>query len=222
MKGNMIPGIEGVARKGLSRPRRRMEPLRPEQEVVLFLTRWLKAPARIGALAPSSQHLARAMARQIDLQGEGFVIELGGGTGSITRALLEAGLAPERLIVVERDATLAALLRRRFPGVKILRGDASALVKLLEPLGITSVAEVVSSLPLLSMPKSLRRLIVEESFALLGENGTFVQFTYGVASPLAGREFDVVGHVAQRVWLNFPPAAVWLFRRPAQWIAAVA
>lgn len=179
----------------------------------LFLSRWVKAPHRIGALAPSSRQLARAMARQIDLTEDGPIIELGGGTGSITRALLATGVSRDRLIVVERDPTLAALLRMRFPGVKIMRGDAAELVQLLRPLGISRAAAVVSSLPLLSMPKRLRRRIVEESFAFLGGVGTFVQFTYGVVSPL-GPELGLLGEVAARVWWNFPPAAVWRFRLP--------
>jgi phosphatidylethanolamine/phosphatidyl-N-methylethanolamine N-methyltransferase len=187
---------------------------RPEKEAALFLARWLKAPHLIGALAPSSQHLARAMARQVDLSGAELVIELGGGTGSITRALLEGGLAPERLVVVERDEALHQLLRQRFPGLKVLRGDAAHLVALLRAYGITGATTVVSSLPLLSMPKRLRQRIVEQCFALLDEKGLLVQFTYGVASPLATCGLDLVGEVAARVWRNFPPAAVWRFHRP--------
>ena len=131
-------------------------------------------------------------------------------------------MAPARLVVIECDRTLAALLRRRFPGVKVVRGDAGELAALLHPLAITCVDAVVSSLPLLSMPKPLKRRIVEESFALLGEAGTFVQFTYGFASPLAAPEFGLVGEVAQRIWRNFPPAAVWRFRRLAAPVARVA
>jgi phosphatidylethanolamine/phosphatidyl-N-methylethanolamine N-methyltransferase len=209
-----------AARK--QRAARRPRRLRPEQEAALFLSRWLKAPQLIGAVAPSSRGLARAMAREIDPLGAGIVVELGGGTGSITRALLERGVSPARLVVIECDRTLAALLRKRFPGVKVVRGDAGELAVLLRPLAIERVDAVVSSLPLLSMPKPLKRRIIKESFALLGERGTFVQFTYGVASPLAAPEFGLVGEVAQRIWRNFPPAAVWRFRRLAAPVARVA
>ena len=122
------------------------------------------------------------------------------------------GWRGRRLVVVERDPTLAAALRLWFPGVKVLRGDAAELRALLLPLGIERAATVVSSLPLLSMPKRVRLRIVAEAFALLGERGTFVQFTYGVSSPL-GPEYGLLGNVAQRVWWNFPPAVVWRFRR---------
>ena len=193
-----------------------------DAELALFLGRWLKAPHRIGALAPSSRHLAQAMARQIDLRQARLVIELGGGTGSITRALLAAGLAPEKLVVVERDERLHRLLAERFPGLRVLRGDAAYLVPLLRPLGITSASAIVSSLPLLSMPKRLRHRIVEQSFQLLGERGSLVQFTYGIASPLPAREFPVSGRVTARVWRNLPPAFVWRFERSAGAVAQVA
>lgn len=190
--------------------------------MALFLGRWLKAPHRIGALTPSSRRLSQAMARQVDLHQARLVVELGGGTGSITRALLAAGLAPERLIVVERDEHLHRLLCERFPQLRVLRGDAAELVALLRPWGITSVSAIISSLPLLSMPKRLRHRIVDQGFTLLGARGSLVQFTYGLASPLPAREFAVAGEVTARVWRNFPPAFVWRFRRPSAAMARVA
>jgi phosphatidylethanolamine/phosphatidyl-N-methylethanolamine N-methyltransferase len=193
-----------------------------DTEAALFLARWLKAPHRIGALAPSGPHLARAMVRQVNIRQAQLVIELGGGTGSITRALLAAGLAPERLIVVERDERLHQLLQERFPQLRVLRGDAAELVALLRAIGIASASTIVSSLPLLSMPKRLRHRIVDQCFTLLGERGRLVQFTYGFASPLPEREFSVTGMVTARVWRNFPPAFVWRFRRPNAAIARVA
>jgi phosphatidylethanolamine/phosphatidyl-N-methylethanolamine N-methyltransferase len=200
--------------------RRRRKPRglapRRESDTAVFLTRWLKAPHRIGALAPSSRHLARAMAIQVDLRRAGVVVELGGGTGSVTRALLDAGIPADRLVVVERDALLYRMLRRRFPQLRIVEGDARQLVELLRPLGIDAVSSVVSSLPLVAMSRRMRRQIIEQSFALLGEAGRFVQYTYSLTSPLGLRELGLRGRVAARVWLNFPPAAVWSYRRAAQ------
>lgn len=179
-------------------------------EHAVFFRRWLAAPLHIGAIMPSSRYLARAVARQIDLNSSLPVIELGGGTGSVTRALLETGLRPSRLIVVEYDRHLCALLRRRFPQLRIVHGDAGRLTQLLAPLGIHAASSVVSSLPLRTLPKPVRDRIVRESLQLLGSSGRFVQYTYGPGSPLAG--FDICGRVADRIWLNLPPAAVWSFQ----------
>jgi phosphatidylethanolamine/phosphatidyl-N-methylethanolamine N-methyltransferase len=173
----------------------------------------LKAPTRIGAVAPSSRHLGRAMARQVLSAGPGPIIELGGGTGSVTRALLEAGIAPERLVVVERDEKLHRILKSHFPKLRILRGDARQLRQLLAPLGITEAAAVVSGLPLISMAKLTRTRILAESFALLCDSRPFIQFTYGLTSPLAREKLGLTGRVAARVWANLPPASVWRYER---------
>ncbi len=152
-------------RATVNRRRERLLAMNTEDEVAIFFARWLKAPQRIGAVAPSSRFLARAMATQVDLRRPEPVIELGGGTGSVTKALLEAGLPIDRLVVVERDVRLYKMLRRRFPGLRVVRGDARHLVDLLRPLGIEAVSAVVSSLPLVAMPKTMRRQIISESFA---------------------------------------------------------
>lgn len=190
----------------------------------LFLARWLIAPHKIGAVTPASRHLARAMAAQI-VPGSGLVIELGAGTGSVTKALLDAGLAQEDLIIIESDAAFCALLKRRFPALRIICGDAARSRALLAPLGIGRVASVVSSLPLLSMPHTVRQRIIDEAFALLAEHGAYIQYTYGAFSPVRRRKSGVKGELAARVWRNFPPAAVWRFRRrsapsPATWLPA--
>ena len=178
----------------------------------LFFARWLAAPHKVGALIPASRHLARAMAEQI-VPESGLVVELGAGTGSVTRALIAAGLSCENLVVVERDPAFCRLLTKTFPGVSVLCGDALRLRALLAPLGIARVGAIVSSLPLLSMPGPTRQRIVEECFALLPANGMLVQYTYGAFSPLRRRKSGLKGEIAERVWRNFPPAAVWRFRR---------
>jgi phosphatidylethanolamine/phosphatidyl-N-methylethanolamine N-methyltransferase len=183
-------------------------------EPILFLKRWLNDPLRIGAIAPSSRELADAMARLVPADSREPVIELGAGTGVITQALLDAGIAPERLIVVERDEALHALLVGRFPGLRILSGDAADLPALLAPLGITRVGAIVSGLPLLAMRESTRDRVIEASFALLAPNAPFIQFTYGLTSPIARRRLGIRGEVKRRILNNLPPASIWLYYRP--------
>jgi phosphatidylethanolamine/phosphatidyl-N-methylethanolamine N-methyltransferase len=172
----------------------------------------------MGSVTPSSRHLARAMARQIPaatLADGAPVVELGGGTGSITRGLLDAGIARNRLYVVERDPGLAELLRRRFPGVEVLCGDATALPALLAPLGITQVAAIVSGLPLLLFPQDVLAKLVESCFTLLGVDRPFIQFTYGLKSPLRVARHRLIPRRTAWVLRNIPPAFVWTYRRRA-------
>lgn len=179
----------------------------------LLFKLWLKNPRNIGAVAVSSAELASSMARQIP-QGEGYVVELGGGTGSVTKAILAAGTPPERLVVVERDPTLYQLLVDRYPGVKVLLGDAQHLQSLLRQNAIAPVKAVVSSLPLLSMKKTVQFRIAAQGFAVLEPGAPFIQFTYGFFSPLPRRRLGVEGRVKDRVLQNIPPASVWLYRKP--------
>ena len=164
---------------------------------------------RLGATAPSSRERALARGRLGPSDRKGPVVELGGGTGVITRGLLETGIAPEDLIVIERDPTLHALLRKQFPSVHILLGDATQLSQLLAPMHLPPVRAVVSGLPLLSMSKPVQVKIVEEALKVLGKEGPMIQFTYGPFSPIARRRFGLVGRVAERVFANLPPASVW-------------
>jgi phosphatidylethanolamine/phosphatidyl-N-methylethanolamine N-methyltransferase len=180
----------------------------------LLWAAWLRAPRRVGAVLPSSEQLAAVMAREVPI-GCGPVVELGGGTGSITAALLQAGVDPGDLFVVERDPRLAAGLRRRFPQCQILCGDALRLRDLLHDNGVRDpVAAVISSLPLLSMPPADRARLLREVSRLIAGRGAMIQFTYGPRCPVSERTLsrgNVKAWRIARVWRNLPPASVWRF-----------
>lgn len=180
----------------------------------------LANPRRIGAVFPSGRPLARAMARagvRFDSQGEddGYTVELGAGTGVVTRALLDAGIRPERLLVVELEPTLADFLRRRFPACRVIEGDARRLADLLPPEARGRVRQVVSSLPLRGMPAPVRDAIVDACFAVLPPDGPLIQYTYPPFSPLPMQRLGLAGAKVERVFANLPPAAVWRFHRKA-------
>jgi len=180
----------------------------------LLLKLWLKNPMKIGTVAPSGPELAGAMARHIPKGGDGYVVELGGGTGPVTRAILDAGVPVGRLVVLERDPTLHKHLSERYPDVRVLLGDAIHLQQLLRREGVAPVRAVVSSLPLLVMKKSIQHRIGAQIFAVLEPGAPLIQFTYGLFSPLKNRQrLGVSGGVADRVLQNIPPASVWLYRK---------
>jgi phosphatidylethanolamine/phosphatidyl-N-methylethanolamine N-methyltransferase len=183
-----------------------------------FFRLWLRRPAGIGAVLPSGMSLARAMAEGIDLAAPGVVVELGGGTGNVTRALLAAGVPREDLIVIEREPTLCVLIAERFPGIGVICADARDLSGLPAILDGRPVKCVVSGLPLLSIERSDCRRILQSAFDLLAPDGLFLQFTYTPVSPIARRTYRPLGLQAERVdWVfrNFPPATVWRYRRRA-------
>ncbi|WP_374370161.1 class I SAM-dependent methyltransferase [Dongia sp.] len=181
----------------------------------LLFKLWLKNPRSIGAVAVSSPELAAAMARQVPKKLDGYVVELGGGTGSVTRALLAAGVPADKLVVIERDPTLHRYLSDHFPGVHVLLGDAVHLPNLLRRHEIAPVAAIVSSLPLLSLKRSIQLRIGAQAFAVLEPGAPLIQFTYGLFSPLPRERLGILGEVEERVLQNLPPASVWRFTKPS-------
>lgn len=179
----------------------------------LFLREWLAQPGVVGAIWPSSHRLARSMAERVPLRGDGLVVELGAGTGAVTQALLEKGISPDRLRVVERSPSFVHHLRKRFPAVTVLQGDATALDSLL-PMGVP-VDAVVSSLPLRSLATDDVSVILDQWCNLVRPGGVLVQFTYALhgRAPAFADCFAQCGR--QLVWGNLPPAKVMSFVRLA-------
>ena len=141
------------------------------------------------------------------------MVELGPGTGSVTRALLAAGVPEERLVLVERDRYFHAWLKGHFPKATVLNSDARMLDEILPPGQSGSVSTVVSSLPLNSMPKGERDEVVRAALRVLSEDGCLVQYSYGVPSPLASEAFGLKGKRMAFAAANLPPATVWRFTR---------
>lgn len=141
-------------------------------------------------------------------------MELGPGTGVITRAICTSHIRQEKLIVIERDHSFVEQLKRDFPLSLIVQGDARNLKELLSKHGIHQVAAVVSCLPLLNMQEKVRRDIVNAAFEVIKPDGAFILYTYGMISPLSSqnqRSIGIRGHVAKLVWRNFPPARIWRY-----------
>jgi phosphatidylethanolamine/phosphatidyl-N-methylethanolamine N-methyltransferase len=199
-----------------SRPdtmRRRADPLLGDETA--FLRKLIENPRLTGAIAPSGPHLARAMAKAAaGASREGLVIELGPGTGPVTKALIEQGVTRERLVLVEYDPSFCRLLAQRFAPARVVQGDAYDLQVTLAEFAGRRVAAVVSSLPLLNQPPHLREKLIEDAFALMGPRGLFVQFTYGLKSPIPKLACvnRYAGQCSGPIWRNLPPARVWSYR----------
>jgi len=171
----------------------------------------------MGAIVPSAPALARTMARVAhpddEREAEHLLVELGPGTGSVTRALVAAGVPEERLVLVERDQYLHAWLEGQFPKAKVLHSDARMLDEILPRRQRGSVSTVVSSLPLNSLPKCERDEIVRAALRVLSDDGCLVQYSYGVPAPLPCEEFGLIGERMGFAAANLPPATVWKFTR---------
>jgi phospholipid N-methyltransferase len=176
----------------------------------LFLREILTNPGAMGAACPSSKRLANKIAGQVPLSA-GLTLELGGGTGVVTSALLQRKILPKNLVVIERSAALAEHLQTRFPQLKILQGDASELTKLLGTSCLKANV-VVSSLPLRSLPAKTVQSIGAQLENILVTGGLYIQFTYSLhRSPLIPSP-HLQWLKSEYIWLNIPPARVEVFR----------
>ncbi|GAC1333353.1 MAG: rRNA adenine N-6-methyltransferase family protein [Bradyrhizobium sp.] len=188
------------------------KPIRLDDEV-RFLRSWIEKPLHMGAVMPSGRLLARTMAQYVDTRSEGPVVELGPGTGAITSALIERGVDQSRLVLVEYNPGFCALLRDRYPHARVVQGDAYALRDSLRKVLTAPASAVVSGLPLVTKPMLTRLKLIRDAFAALAPGAPFVQFTYSVAPPIPKSLPGVSTEASERIWMNLPPARVWVYRR---------
>jgi phosphatidylethanolamine/phosphatidyl-N-methylethanolamine N-methyltransferase len=188
------------------------KPLRLDDEV-RFLRSWIEKPLHMGAVMPSGRVLARTMAQYVDVNSESPVVELGPGTGAITNALIEHGVDQKRLVLVEYNPGFCALLRDRYPQAKVVQGDAYALRDSLWDVLSAPASAVVSGLPLVTKPMLTRLKLIRDAFLALAPGAPFVQFTYSVAPPIPKSLPGVSTEASERIWMNLPPARVWVYRK---------
>jgi phosphatidylethanolamine/phosphatidyl-N-methylethanolamine N-methyltransferase len=180
---------------------------------VRFLRSWIENPLKTGAVAPSSPELAAAMAEVVDPTVPGMVIELGPGTGVVTKALVDRGIAPERILAIEYNHDFVPLLASRFPGAVIRQGDAYDVAAVARSVTSEKIAAVVSSLPLFTEPAPKRVRMVTDCFDLMHANAPFIQFSYALVSPVPKRIPGMQINISDWVLKNVPPARVWTYRR---------
>ncbi len=186
---------------------------RTDPDLISFFRAALLNPLEIGAIAPSSRLLAKSIASLIDPDDSGSIIELGSGTGVITDALIERGISSKRLILIEIDKSFLAKLTNRFPDAFCISESAYRLDVIRERYHIEPAAVIVSCLPLL-----LRSLLERQQFMgavtrALKPGGTLVQFSYGIRAPIPGSRSLVIYSNPKRIWLNIPPATIWVYRK---------
>lgn len=188
------------------------KPLRLDDEV-RFLRSWIEKPLHMGAVMPSGRLLARTMAQYVNIKSSGPVVELGPGTGAITSALIEHGVDQKRLVLVEYNPGFCALLRDRYPHATVVQGDAYKLRDSLWDVLNVPASAVVSGLPLVTKPMLTRLRLIRDAFLALAPGAPFVQFTYSVVPPIPKSLPGVSTEASERIWMNLPPARVWVYRK---------
>jgi len=173
-----------------------------------FFKEWVRAPLVTASIVPSSRFLSRAMARGVNPDTK-CVIELGPGTGVITRCLLDHGVAEESLVLVEINHFFANQLRKKFPRARVIHGSAERL----QDLHFEHLPEAaVSGIPFMSMTNARVRAILESVFSCMAPGGKYIQFTYAPRCPVNRElrgQLKLDHELFELVLRNIPPASVY-------------
>lgn len=180
---------------------------------IRFIKGMISTPRTVGAIMPTSARMATRMASIVDT-GSGLpVLELGPGTGVITKAILDKGVKPEDLVSVEYSGEFVRHLRGKYPGVNFINGDAFSLAETLQNYRGQQFDCVISGIPLLNFPMHQRVKLVEDLLKLIPVGRPIVQFSYGPVSPVVARPDSYTIKHFDFVMRNIPPAQIWHYRK---------
>ncbi|MBK8456122.1 MAG: methyltransferase domain-containing protein [Phyllobacteriaceae bacterium] len=180
-----------------------------------FFRTLIDEPRAVGALLPTGPAMATKMASVVRPENPASVLELGPGTGVITKAVLARGLAPAKLVCIEFSPEFAGMMRARYAGVKVIEGDAFDLDAALGERRGETFDCVVSGLPLLNFPAASRIRLIADLLDRIPAGRPVIQFSYGPKPPVPAQpgRFTVARHAV--VLRNVPPAQIWIYRKPA-------
>ena len=210
----IVKGMDPMAAHKLLTHKGLVDKIRDE---LRFFRSWIDSPLTMGAVSPSGPELARRIASFVPVRPGGRYLELGPGTGAVTKAIFDRGVPQRDLTAIEYSPDFCHLLQQRYPGMVTVQGDAYSLRDTLashSAVENASLAAIVSGLPLFTKPVAQRRALILEALDLLEPGAPFIQFSYALVPPVKPEAglFDLAR--TDWIWANLPPARVWVYRRP--------
>lgn len=182
-------------------------------EEIRFFKGWMSNAKAVGAILPTSSITARRMASVIDAHSGLPVLELGPGTGVITKAILERGVAPEDLVSVEYSTDFYQQLKANYANVNFINGDAFDLKQTLGAMKDRTFDSVISAVPLLNFPMYRRVELIEDLLSRIPVGRPVVQISYGPLSPVVAMPDRYSIQHLDFVVRNIPPAQLWVYRK---------
>lgn len=180
---------------------------------IVFLKGMISSPDTVGSIIPTSRVTARCMADQIDLSSGLPVLELGPGTGVITKAILNHGISAKELYCVEYSVEFTRRLRIMLPDVNVINGDAFDLDSVLGEMSGAQFDTIITSMPLLNFPMMARKQLINDLLDRIPDGRPIVLFSYGATAPVPtdGENYEVTS--IKWIIRNVPPARIWAYRR---------
>lgn len=162
-------------------------------ENIQLLQAFLKNPLKVGSIAPSSPELALKMIEGIEADEENIVLELGVGTGAITKFLQDRIPNDESYLGIELDKDLVKSLKKKYHNLKIVSGNACETSLIHQKSGLGKVGYIICCLPFVSLPNEVGEKILSEIDEFMQEGCTFRTFQYAhgyyMPSAIKLREF---------------------------------
>lgn len=183
------------------------------EEELRFFKGWIDKPKAVGAIIPTSGITARRMASIITPESGLPVLELGPGTGTITKAILQSGIRPQDLYSIEFSADFVDHMRKAYPDVNIIQGDAFDLDTTLGEKSDLQFDSAISAVPLLNFPVARRIAYINSLLDRLPFGRPVIQITYGPRSPVPAQAGQFSVEHFDFVLRNIPPAQLWIYRR---------
>ncbi|MBY3155037.1 methyltransferase domain-containing protein [Rhizobium laguerreae] len=180
---------------------------------IRFFRGMMQGPKTVGSIVPTSSITAKRMASVVDIHSGLPVLELGPGTGAITKAILGRGVRAENLVAIEYSTDFHKHLQRTYPGVHFINGDAFDLQTTLGSFSGLTFDSVVSGIPLLNFPMAKRISLLGSLLDRLPAGRPMVQISYGAISPIAANPDRYHIQHFDFVMRNIPPAQLWIYKR---------
>lgn len=175
-----------------------------------FLREYLSAPGTIGAVAPSSRHLAASMTSSVDFDKARCIVEYGAGTGVFTREVAAGKKQDTTYIVIEQNDRFYEILKKQFhgiPGMVLIHGDAGNVCGFLREQRFQYADYIISGLPFTSLPRQVSHRILAQTQKAIGMEGVFTTFQYTLLRKTFLENYFNIRRIT-RVWRNLPPAYV--------------
>lgn len=182
-------------------------------EEIRFFKGMMQGPKTVGAIVPTSSVTAKRMASVIDVKSSLPVLELGPGTGVITKQILARGVPAEKIVSVEYSEDFYRRLVEDYAGVNFIHGDAFDLKNILGGFADQTFDCVISAVPMLSFPMEARIQLLEDLLSRIPEGRPVVQITYGPVSPIIAKPDRYHIQHFDFVVRNIPPAQLWIYRK---------
>lgn len=185
----------------------------------LFFKQWLKSPLNKGSFAPISMKLATKAAQQLQINENTTIVEIGAGTGRLTRAILAQGANIDKLAMIEIDPLMCTFLKQSLKNLyhpttelKVIEGDASNLAEIIPKAWAGKVDYVFSAIPLLNLDEWIREKIIQAALDILNPvTGSILHISYSPISPIRFMSGEILQKRVVSLWGNVPPGFVWQF-----------